>query len=87
MKKGLITILVVAVLAALFYYWSRPKPVTVTVTVVERGLVERTVANTRAGTVKSCQRSRLALSIGGRIDQLLVKEGDQVKAGQLLMVL
>ncbi|MEZ5530031.1 MAG: efflux RND transporter periplasmic adaptor subunit [Porticoccaceae bacterium] len=87
MKKGLIALLVVAVLAALFYYWSRPKPVTVTVTAVERGLVERTVANTRAGTVKSCQRSRLALSIGGRIDQLLVKEGDQVKAGQLLMVL
>lgn len=87
MRKGLIALLVVAVLGALFYYWSRPKPVTVTVTAVERGLVERTVANTRAGTVKACQRSRLALSIGGRIDQLLVKEGDQVKAGQLLMVL
>ncbi|WP_461481361.1 efflux RND transporter periplasmic adaptor subunit [Porticoccus sp.] len=87
MKKWLVTLLIAVGLAALFYYWSRPQPVTVTVTTVERGLVERTVANTRAGTVKACQRSRLALSIGGRIDQLLVKEGDQVKAGQLLMVL
>jgi len=87
MKKWLVSLLIALTLAALFYYWSRPQPVTVTVTTVERGLVERTVANTRAGTVKACQRSRLALSIGGRIDQLLVKEGDQVKAGQLLMVL
>lgn len=87
MKKGLISLLVAVTLAALFYYWSRPQPVTVTVTAVERGLVERTVANTRAGTVKACQRSRLSLPIGGQIAELLVKEGDQVKAGQLLMVL
>ena len=87
MKKSLITLVVLAVLAALFYYWSRPEPVTVTVVPVERGVVERTVANTRAGTVEACQRSRLALSIGGRIDRLLVDEGDQVVAGQLLMVL
>ncbi|WP_036860747.1 efflux RND transporter periplasmic adaptor subunit [Porticoccus hydrocarbonoclasticus] len=87
MKKSLITLAVLAVLAALFYYWSRPEPVTVTVVPVERGVVERTVANTRAGTVEACQRSRLALSIGGRIDRLLVDEGDQVVAGQLLMVL
>ena len=87
MKKSLITLVVLAVLAALFYYWSRPEPVTVTVVPVERGVVERTVANTRAGTVMACQRSRLALPIGGQIAQLLVKEGDQVKAGQLLMVL
>lgn len=87
MRKWLVTLLVVVVIAGLFYYWSRPQPVIVTMATVERGVVERTVANTRAGTVKACQRSRLALSIGGRIDQLLVKEGDQVKAGQLLMVL
>lgn len=87
MKKSLITLAVLVVLAGLFYYWSRPEPVTVTVVAVERGLVERTVANTRAGTVMACQRSRLALPIGGQIAQLLVKEGDQVKAGQLLMVL
>lgn len=87
MRKWLVTLVVVVVIAGLFYYWSRPQPVIVTMATVERGVVERTVANTRAGTVKACQRSRLALSIGGRIDQLLVKEGDQVKAGQLLMVL
>lgn len=87
MRKWLVTLLVVVLIAGLFYYWSRPQPVMVTMVTVERGVVERTVANTRAGTVKSCQRSRLALSIGGRIDQLLVDEGDQVKAGQLLMVL
>jgi HlyD family secretion protein len=51
MKKSLITLAVLVVLVGLFYYWSRPEPVTVSVVAVERGLVERTVANTRAGTV------------------------------------
>lgn len=78
-------ILVTVILVAWFF--SRPEPVEVTVAHAEQGLVENTVANTRAGTVKSCQRSRLSLAIGGQIDVLNVKEGDKVARGQLLMSL
>jgi HlyD family secretion protein len=52
---------------------------------VQRGTVESSIANTRAGTVESCQRTRLSTIIGGRIEVLAVKEGDHVKKGQLLM--
>jgi HlyD family secretion protein len=52
---------------------------------VVRGLIEKTVANTRAGTVKACRRAKLSPSIGGQISHLPIREGDQVKAGTLLL--
>lgn len=66
---------------------AKQPPVTVEVMTVETGKVEHIVANTRAGTIKACQRSRLSLQIGGQIDQILVKENDRVKKNQPLMVL
>jgi HlyD family secretion protein len=51
------------------------------------GKVEATLANTRAGTVEACQRTKLSTIIGGRIEYLGVKEGDKVKKGQLLLKL
>jgi len=84
-------LIVVLVLAALVYggiqYVSREKPVEVTAKQADIGLVEATVANTRAGTVKARHRARLAPSIGGRIATLDVKKGDRVKQGQILLTL
>jgi HlyD family secretion protein len=54
---------------------------------VDRGRVESTVVNTRAGTVEACQRTKLSTIMGGRIEYLGVKEGDKVKKGQLLLKL
>src|SRR5512143_130791 len=79
-----ISALVIAV-AALLWYQSRPKPVVVTVAPVERARVEATVANTRAGTVETCHRARLAPALGGQVARLLVKKGDAVEKGQALM--
>ncbi len=78
-------LIIVALLAALFLWLGRSRPVVVRVTSVESGRVQDTVANTRAGTIKACQRSGLSPSIGGQIVNMPVKEGDAVKAGQLLM--
>ncbi|MBU1236397.1 MAG: efflux RND transporter periplasmic adaptor subunit [Gammaproteobacteria bacterium] len=64
-----------------------PKPVAVVVQEVARGRVESTIANTRAGSVEACQRTKLSTILGGRIEVLAVKEGDKVKKGQLLMKL
>lgn len=84
-------IIVVLVVAALAYgtirYATREKPVEVTVKQVDKGIVESTVANTRAGTVKARHRARLAPAIGGQIATLDVKKGDQVKKDQVLLTL
>lgn len=87
MKGWQITLLIVALIVVAIVFATRPDPVKVTLVSVERGLVEKTVANTRAGTVKACQRSRLSLPIGGQIAALHVEEGDLVEKGQLLMAL
>ncbi|MGA7983228.1 MAG: biotin/lipoyl-binding protein, partial [Chromatiaceae bacterium] len=78
---------VICLVAVLWWYFARSKPVSVRVQAVERGLVEETVANTRAGTVKACRRARLAPSVGGQIATLKAHKGDRVKAGDLLLEL
>lgn len=67
--------------------WSKPDPIQVTVSKVERGIVEATVANTRAGTIMACRRAKLSPAMGGQITQLPVNEGDRVEAGELLLAL
>ncbi len=70
-----------------FQYATRDKPIEVTARQADIGLVEATVANTRAGTVKARHRARLAPAIGGRIATLDVKKGDKVKKEQVLLTL
>lgn len=86
--KRLLTLLLVVALAATWIWWStRPKPLSVTVAAAEKGTVEKTVSNTRAGTVKACRRAGLTPSAGGQIALLPIREGDKVKRGQLLLEL
>src|SRR5690554_3336506 len=87
MKKTLVSVAVIAVLVLSYWYLRRPEAVPVSLVDVEKGYVENTVANTRAGTVEACQRAKLSVTIGGQIDQLLVDEGDHVKQGQVMLVL
>ena len=86
-RRVLIALAIVAVIAAAFWWFSRPKPIVVVVSEIQRGKVESSIANTRAGTVEACQRTKLSPIMGGRIEVLAVKEGDRVKKGQLLMKL
>jgi HlyD family secretion protein len=65
----------------------RPEPISVEVVEAARGSVAETVTNTRAGTVKACQRAKLAPPAGGQIARLPVKKGDRVQAGQVLLEL
>ncbi len=87
LRKFLPYLIVLFILLLLGFWITRPKPVAVLVKAVESGKVESTVANTRAGTVEACQRTKLSTIMGGRIEFLGVKEGDHVKKGQLLMKL
>ena len=83
----LIPLVIVLGLVAGFYYMTRDKPIAVTVSRVDRGRVEATVANTRAGTVKAEYRARLAPMVGGQIATLPARKGQRVTAGQILMTL
>ena len=85
--RSLIALAIAAVIAAAFWWIGRPKPIAVTVREIDRGIVESSIANTRAGTVDACQRTKLSTIMGGRIEVLAVKEGDRVQKGQLLMKL
>ena len=86
--RRLVPILVVlAILVAAGGWLARPKPLPVRLHGVAAGTVEATLANTRAGTVEACQRTKLSTIIGGRIEYLGVKEGDRVRKGQLLLKL
>lgn len=73
------------VLAGVIYWGTRPEPISVRLVAVDEGPVEETVANTRAGTIKACRRSKLSLQTGGRVAELYVTQGDHVNAGDLLL--
>lgn len=77
--------LVLIALAA--WYFTRSDPVKVQLVKAERGAVEATVNNTRAGTVKACRRAKLSAPAGGQISHMLVKKGQRVKANQVLLEL
>jgi len=82
----LVILLILGLLGGGLYYWlGRSKPVAVIVKPVEKGTVEDTVANTRAGTIKACRRAGISPRVGGQIDLMPVKEGDRVTRGQILM--
>jgi HlyD family secretion protein len=87
LRRLLPALILVALVVGAFFWFSRAKPVVVVLKTVDRGNVESTVVNTRAGTVEACQRTKLSTIMGGRIEYLGVKEGDKVKKGQLLLKL
>ena len=78
---------VVCAIGAFLWWRTRAKPVPVVIGEVDRGRVEQSVANTRAGTVSACRRAKLAPAAGGQIVSLPVHEGDRVRAGQVLLEL
>ena len=84
----LITLLIIAAaIAALVIWLGREKPVEVVVKKIDVGIVQETVANTRAGTIEACRRAGISPSVGGQISSLPVTEGDIVEQGQVLMEL
>jgi HlyD family secretion protein len=65
----------------------RPKPIEVEALTASRGLVEDTVTNSQAGTVRSHFRSQLGAERSGRVVEIPSREGTAVRAGALLVLL
>ena len=86
-RRLILVVVIVAALGAAVWYMMRPKSIAVSLGQADRGLVEHTVTNTRAGTVTACRRAKLAPPTGGQIAKLNVKKGDRVRAGQVLLEL
>ncbi|MCX5869664.1 MAG: biotin/lipoyl-binding protein [Deltaproteobacteria bacterium] len=82
-----ISLTVLLFIGALLWYRLSPKEIEVIVAPVERGAVEKVVANTRAGTLKACRQAHLSPAIDGQLSILAVKKGDKVEQDQLLLEL
>ena len=84
-KRLLVLAILVLVIVVLRLTVFRPAPVPVTVVQVERGRVENTVVNSRAGTVESRQRSRMSPGTSGLVIQIPVEKGASVQKGEVLL--
>jgi HlyD family secretion protein len=84
-RRILIVVVLVLAVWLLRITVFRPEPVPVTVFRVAPGLVEESVTNSKAGTVKTRWRASISPEIGGRVEELPVREGDRVEKGQVLM--
>jgi HlyD family secretion protein len=84
-SRSLLLVGLVALVALLRFTVFAPDPVPVRVVTVEKGRVEETVTNSRAGTVKARRRAKLAPETGGRVLELPRRRGARVKKGDLLL--
>jgi HlyD family secretion protein len=75
----------VAVVVLLKLTVFAPDPAPVRVVAAEKGRVEETVTNSRAGTVKARRRAKLAPETGGRVLDLPRRRGARVRRGDLLL--
>ncbi len=85
LKWIIVGVAVVAVGLVLRYTVFAPEIVEVRTAAVERGLVEQTVSNTRAGTVRVRRRAELSPQVGGLVVDLPHREGDWVEAGEVVV--
>lgn len=87
LRRILVALIAVAGLVLLGRAWLLPDVVPVRAVAVERGAVERTATNTRAGTVEARRRTKLSPDQGGRVAALPHRKGDRVRAGDVLLEL
>ena len=85
MKYAVTLLVLVALIAGAVWYFTREKPLAVRLAVVEQGTVRATVSNTRVGTVEACRRARMSPAAAGQVAGLMVREGDNVAHGDVLL--
>jgi HlyD family secretion protein len=83
-RLALLAVLIAAGVLLRFTAFA-PAPVPVRVVAAEKGRVEETVTNSRAGTVKARRRAKLAPETGGRVLLLPHRRGTRVRKGEILL--
>lgn len=84
-RHAVVAVVAVAAVWAARSAWVGPEPITVTVFRAAAGTVEESVTNSKAGTVKTNRRASLSPEVGGRVSELLVRKGDRVSEGQVIL--
>jgi len=89
MRRWLIRLAVVVGLVLVVVVLRRtvfaPKPLEVKVAAAAPGRVESTITNSRAGTIKARRRAQISPEVGGRAVAIPHREGEMVKAGDVLL--
>ena len=87
MKKWTVVVGVVGLAAAAWIVRAvvREEPLLVRTARVERADVEATVTNSKAGTVLARRRAHLSPEVGGRVAEILHREGSHVESGALVL--
>jgi HlyD family secretion protein len=85
LKPLLIIVLLAGGAVLLRFTVFRPPAIPVTVHRVDKGRVEDTVVNSRAGTVQSRRRSEISPGIAGLVVEIPARKGTQVKQGNILL--
>ncbi|MFQ5654087.1 MAG: efflux RND transporter periplasmic adaptor subunit, partial [Planctomycetota bacterium] len=76
---------IAAIVVVLKLTLFQPDPVAVRTVRVERGRVEETVTNLKAGTVRARRRALVAPEVGGRVVELPHRKWERIAAGDLLL--
>lgn len=85
LRRTLVLVVLVAAVVVLRFTVFAPQPVPVEVVTLERGKVESTVTNSKAGTVETHRRARLSPEIGGRVVEIPHREGSRVTKGAVVL--
>lgn len=80
-------VVLVGGIAVVQFFATRKRPIDVTVVALSRGLVEQTVASTKAGTVEARRAADVSVDAAGTIVTVVAREGAVVKKGQILLSL
>jgi len=86
-NKKIIAVIILLLVASSFFYQGSEEAIKVIAVKPEIRNVEQSVSNTRAGTIDACRRSKMSPAMGGQIAVIVVKEGDMVEKGQVLLEL
>lgn len=81
---GLISVAAAGVLVLVVVLLA-PDPIPVRAVRVERGVVERSVSNTKAGTLKARRRAKMTPEAAGRVVEIAYRVGDRVAAGSPIL--
>lgn len=78
-------VILASAIAVIFFASRRTRPLEVRAVPVTRGMVERTVASTKAGAIRSRKSSDLSVETAGTIVAVHVREGQSVACGDPLI--
>jgi HlyD family secretion protein len=87
MRKWFLRLLIPIGVAAVVLRFTvfRPESVLVKVVPVERAVVEATITNSKAGTVRARRRAKLSAEVGGRVVAIAKREGEWVKTDEVII--